>query len=102
MAISDFLDNPIETMVEPFTDVFESLIGEGSGNVFWLIPVIVLTFGIYVKTNNATVTSIFMMGSGVLLGSANIFLGASVMAAVFYIFSGLGFVGLILDLYFQR
>ena len=102
MAMSDFLDDPLGTMFEPFTDLFEGLIHPNAGQVFWLFPIIVLTFGVHLKVKNPAVTSLFMLGVGAALSGGGMFLGASSMAAVFLIFTAVGFVGLFMSLYFQR
>lgn len=102
MAMSDFLDDPLGTVFEPFTDLFEGLIHPNAGQVFYLFPVIVLTFALQLKVKNYAVTSMFMIGAGATLSGGGIFLGASTMAAVFLIFSAMGLVGLFLSIYFQR
>ena len=102
MAIngSEFIDNPFNTTFSPFTDIFANVVG--NGQVFWLFPVIILTFGIFVKTRNAAVTSLFMIASGGILGTGSLFVEAGQMAALFYIFSGIGIASLFLGLLFQR
>lgn len=102
MPISEFLDNPLDTMFEPFTNLFETLIHPNAGGVFWLLPLIILTLTIQLKVKDSTVTSMFMIASGALLSGGGIFLGASTMAGVFIIFSAIGFVSLFMSIYFQR
>lgn len=102
MAISDFLDEPMGTIFEPFTDLFEVLINPNAGGVFYLFPLIVLTYAVHIKVKQPAVTSMFMIGAGATLSSGGLFWGASAMAAVFLIFSAMGVVGLFLSIYFQR
>ena len=97
---SEFIDNPWNITFSPFTDLFESIFG--SGNVFFLFPLVILTFGIYVKTHNAVMASVFMIGSGALLASGSIFTNAANMAFIFTIFTALGIVSLFVSLLFQR
>jgi len=97
---SNFIDQPWNTTFSPYTDIFENVVG--NGQVFWLFPLIILTFGIFVKTRNPAVTSLFMIASGGILGSGSIFLGAGQMGVVFGIFAGIGVVSLIIGMIFQR
>ena len=97
---SEFINDPFNTSYSPFVDLFDKL--TGFGNLFWLFPLIVLTIGIYIKTEDAAVTSLFMAISGVLLGSGGIFVGAGDVALAFYIFATLGFVGVLLSVFFNR
>ena len=102
MPIENFLDNPMDTVFEPFTDLFESLIGPEAGGVFWLFPLIILTIGVHIKVKNPTVTSMFMIGSGAALSGGGIFVGSITMAGLFIIFSAIGLVTLFVSIYFQR
>ena len=102
MALSEFLNNPLDVVFESFTDLFEGLINPNAGQVFFLFPLVVLTYGVQLKVKNYTVTSMFMIGAGATLSGGGMFIGTSTMAAVFLIFSAMGFVGLFLSIYFQR
>jgi len=102
MAIGDFLDNPLDAMFDPFTNMFRYLINDQAGQVFWLFPIIVLTYAVHIKVKNTAVTSLFMIGTGASLASGGLFVGASAMAGVFIIFAALGFVSLFMNIYFQR
>jgi hypothetical protein len=76
----------------PFTDVFERFVGNGS--VFYLIPLIVLTMGLYIKTKNTVVPSMFMLASGAMLGFGALSVGMTDMGTIFLIFAAIGLVPL--------
>jgi len=97
---SDFINDPFNTTYSPWTDLFADI--TGYGQLFWLIPLIALTIGVYVKTEDATTTSMFMLVSGVLLGSGSIFTGAGELALAFYIFASLGVVGAFMSVFFNK
>ena len=97
---SNFIDNPWNTTFSPYTDLFANVVG--NGQVFWLFPLIILTFGIFVKTRNPVVTSLFMITSGGILGTGSLFYGAGQLSALFYIFAGIGIAALFIGLAFQR
>ena len=100
MGLNDFWDSPFETITEPYTDIFESVTGNGS--VFFLFPVIVLTIALYIKTQSGVMASMFMIGCGALLSAINVFGGNGQMTAVFIIFTAFGFVGLFVSMLFQK
>ncbi len=97
---TEFMNDPWGTIFSPFTNFFEDAIG--NGQVFYLFPLIILTFGIQIKTQNSIMTTMFMIGSGALLGAGSLFTGATSMAVMFTIFTALGFVGLFMSILFQR
>lgn len=97
---TEFLNNPFNTSMSPFTSLFEKAVG--NGNVFYLFPLVILTFGVYLKTRDVTMTSMFMLASGALLGSASIFVNAFDMAVVFIVFAAIGIAGVFMSLLFQR
>ena len=96
MAINgtDLLDDPWGTVFSPFTEYF------GSG--FWLVPIAFIALALYVKTRDTTVASIWLLSSSLILGSSNLFVGQPEMAFVYYIFTSLGIVGVIVSIYFMR
>lgn len=101
LNMTEFLENPWETAYSPFTDFFNTYLGVG--NAFWLFLLVVFTFGIFVKTEgNGTMASMFMIASGAILGSANVFLNQPEMSLAFYIFSAIGIGGLFISVLFQR
>jgi len=96
MAIngSDLIDNPWNTTFSTFTDQL--------GSMFWLIPVSFIAVALYIKTRNPVLVSSYMIASGLLLASGNMFVGAPEMMFVYIIFSVLGLVGLILGVFFIK
>jgi len=98
--MTHFLDDPWGTAYSPFTDFFSRLVGTGSA--FWLFLLIVFTMGIFIKTRDTTVASMWMICSGAILGSANIFLNQPDMSLVFYLFAAMGVGGLFIGLIFGR
>ena len=97
---SEFVDQPFNTSYGPWTDLFGSILG--NGNVFFLVPVIVLTYGVYLKTESPIMASLFMITSGSLLGSGSIFVGAHDLAIAFTVFTAFGFVALFASILFMK
>lgn len=97
---SEFMDQPWNTTFSPFTNFFENITGNGA--VFYLIPFIVLTFGIYFKTKQPVMASLFMLASGSLLASSGYLVGMPEISAAFILFTAMGFVALFVSLLFQK
>jgi len=97
---SDFINDPFNTTYSPWTDLFADI--TGFGQLFWLMPLVALTIGVYVKTEDATTTSMFMLVSGALLGSGHIFLGSADIALAFYAFATMGAVGAIISVFTNK
>ena len=91
---SEWFDNPWTTTFSPFTDLL------GSG--FWLIPLTFITIVIFIKSRNPVTTSAFMLASGLLLASGNIFSEYPEMSYAYFVFAALGLIGLILGIYFDK
>lgn len=82
---------------DPFTYLFEHFIGHGE--VFYLVPLIVLTIGLYIKTNgNIVVPSMFMISSGLVLGVSTLSMGIPTMGLMFIIFAAIGIASLFINL----
>jgi fucose 4-O-acetylase-like acetyltransferase len=90
---SDLINQPWSTITSPFTN----LLGTG----FYLIPVSFIALALYVKTRNIVVVSAFIIASGSLLGSVGMFSVYPEMSYVYWIFTGLGIVALVLGLIFS-
>lgn len=91
---TDFINNPWVTTFSPFTDLF--------GTGFYLIPISFIAIALFIKTRNPVLVSAYMIASGMLFGSGNIFVGFPEMSLVYYLFAGLGLVGLVVSLFFMR
>ena len=81
---------------DPFTNLFHHFFGHGE--IFYLVPLIVLTIGLYIKTNNITVPSMFMLGAGSILAVSTFAIGLPYMGLLFSIFAALGIVTLFANL----
>lgn len=97
---TQFINNPIETAFSTFTNFFNSLLG--AGDVFYLIPLIALTFGIWYKTDEPIMATMFMIGSGAILSTSSLFIGYTVLGLMFTIFTAIGIVGLVVGLIFRK
>jgi len=91
---SDLISNPWNTTFSSYTDLL--------GNLFWLFPLSFIAIALYVKTRNPVAVSAFMLASGLLLSSGQIFLGHPEMVLVYVIFAVIGLIGLILNIFFLK
>lgn len=97
------MDSLWELAFGTWTHFFESILGPGGGNVFFLVPIMVLTVGLWFKNpSNPMAAVVFLMGSCALWGSANIFVGAYNVGYLFLIISALAITGLVLKTLFQK
>jgi len=96
MAIngSELLDKPWDTIFSPFTE----LLTQG----FFIIPVSVIACALYIKTRNPTITSSFLIVSGIFLSTGAIFSAYPEMITVYALFTTIGIMGLIVSLFFMR
>jgi len=91
---SDLIDSPWTTTFSVFTDLL--------GNGFYLVPISVLALALYIRTRNPVVSSVFMMGSGLLLSSGSMFMDYPEMVKVYVAFTAVGLVGSILSVLFMN
>lgn len=91
---SEIIDEPFDTLFAPFTDLL--------GNVFWLAPITFLALALYIKTRNMVSVFAFIIGACSLLSAGNMFINNPEMAFVYFMFSMLAVVGLILSVLFIR
>lgn len=98
--ISEFMSDPLGTMVSPFTDLFFKAVG--NGDVFYLFPFIILAFGIQVKLHNPMMTTAFIVTTGTLIAGGSFYTGAATIGVVFTIFVAIGLTGMIASILFQR
>lgn len=97
---TDIINNTIPTVFSPFTNFFESLVG--NGDVFYLVPLIALTLGIWFKTDEPIMASMFMIGSGAILGTGSLFIGVWSLGTLFLIFTAMGLTVLVVSLVLNR
>lgn len=69
---------------------------------FYLIPLSFIALALYMKTRNPVLASSFIWASGLLLASGSIFASYPEMAFVFFIFTAVGIVGVILSVFFMK
>ena len=97
---TDFIHDMWNTTFNPYTNMF--LRTMGNGNIFYLVPFIVLTIGIYIKTKDATVATLFMIATGAVCSTGSMFSKAPDIAMIFLLFAAMGFVGLFTSLFFHK
>ena len=97
---SEWVDNPWNVTFSPYTDMFESIFG--NGNVFYLIPLIVLAFGIYMKTENPVMAAMFIMASGGIFTMGTMLAGLPELGMMFTIFTAIGIAILVTSVVFQK
>jgi uncharacterized membrane protein YfcA len=86
-----------------WTGFFEKILGPGGGNVFFLVPIMVLAMGLWIKNGDKPMLAVvFIIGSCALLGSGNLFFHAYGAALIFLIITALGMTKLIMDAVFNR
>jgi hypothetical protein len=86
-----------------WTDMFEGILGPGGGNVFFLVPIMVLAGGLWFKNPEKPMMPIvFIIGSCALLGSGHIFFHAYGAGVLFLVVAALGMTKLIIDVVFNR
>jgi len=99
---SDFIDEPFNTTLKPFTDLFERFLGEGFGLAFFIIPLSIIAVALYMKTRDPVMVSMYMLASGALFASGGAFMGMGGMVIVYILFAALGITGLFMSLFFRR
>jgi len=98
---SEIINDPIGTLLGPFTDFFEGITGNGMN--FWILPLLGITLAIYVKNDyEPTAPFAFMLVSGVLLSSGSIFAGIPGIPHALIIFSAIGLTGLLTNVYLSN
>jgi len=88
------LDDPWNTIFSPFTNLL--------GSMFYLIPVGAIGMGLFVKTRNPVMVSMYLLSSGALLSSGSIFVGAMDMVPVYIMITAAGVAGLFISLILRR
>lgn len=97
---TEWKEAPWNTTFSPYTDMFGQIFG--NGNVFYLIPLIVLAFGIYIKTENPVMAAMFMMASGGIFAMGTMLAGLPEMAMMFTIFTAIGVTIIVAGIVFQK
>lgn len=89
---TEFTDNPFDTVMSPFTELF--------GSSFFIIPIGFIALALYMKTRSTLLASLFVMTSSILMASGSLFTSHPDMAIVYGIFIVIGIVGTIGSVYF--
>jgi hypothetical protein len=97
---TEFINDPIGTAFSPFTNLFRDLVG--NGNVFYIVPLIVFTIGLWYKTDEPIMAAMFMIGSGAILGMGTLTAGMESLGILFTIFAAIGLTILIVSLILER
>jgi len=97
---SEWRDSPWNTTLSPYTDTFDSIFG--NGNVFYLFPLIVLAFALYMHTKNPVMAAMFIVGSGGILAMGTMFSGLTDLSMMFTIFAAIGITIIVISFIFQR
>jgi len=100
---SDLINDPFGTIFEAFTSFFESILGPGGGNVFFLVPILVLAYGLWVKNpEKPIIAMIFLIGSSAILSLGNIFMHAWGAAVICIVLSALGLTAMVMNVVLHR
>lgn len=87
-------EDPFNTVFSPFTDLL--------GSAFWLIPISVIAAALFMKTKNITVVGAWLLGSGMLMGSANLFSGYPGMLDFYLAIIVIGIISILAGILLQQ
>jgi hypothetical protein len=101
---SNIINNPFETLWSTWTNFFDSILpGENNGMVFFLVPIMVLAMGLWVKNpEKPMLPTVFIMGSCALLGSGGLFVGAYGASFIFLILTALCMTALVMNVVWNK
>lgn len=91
---------PWNTTFSPYTGLFENIFG--NGNIFYVLPIIVLAFGIYMKTNNPVFAGMFFMAASGIISISTLMGGLPELSMMFTIFTAMGFTIVVVGVIFQK
>ena len=97
---TEWRNNPWNTTLSPYTDLFENIFG--NGNVFYILPIIVLAFGIYMKTENPVFAAMFFMAASGIASMGLLLAGVPELGMMFTIFTAIGFTIVVIGVIFQK
>jgi len=89
---SDLISNP--------WDSFFSVFGDILGVSWYLIPISFIAIAIYIKTRTVAAAGMWLMASCLMIGSA-IFVEHPEMSFVYYLFTVISFVGVVVSVYLE-
>ena len=86
-----------------WTDFFAKILGPNAGNVFFIVPIMVLAMGLWFKNpEKPMMPMVFIIGSCAILGTGHLFVNSYGVGAFFLIVCALGLTKLVLDVVFNR
>ena len=91
---SPMINDTFNTIFSPYTDLFS--------NLFWLIPLTFIAVALYTRTRSLPAVFGFLVASCTLLAGGNMFIGSPEIAFLYFMFSALALVGLVLSVLFIR
>jgi len=89
---TDLISNP--------WDSFFSVYGDIIGVSWYLIPISFIAVALYIKTRTFAVSGMWLMASTLMIGSA-LFVEHPEMSFVYYLFTVLSFVGIVVSIYLE-
>jgi len=98
---SDLVTEPFNTTFSPYTDLFDYML-DGTGAMFFLVPLIFISIALFVKTRDITVVGMFMLVSGGLASGTTLFVGALDASLVFTVFAAIGITALFVSFLLKR
>jgi len=85
-------NNPFNEFMSLFTDIL--------GYSFFLIPIGFIAIALYIKTRTVAVSGVWLMASTLMVGTA-IFAEYPEMGFIYYLFTVISFVGVIVSIYLE-
>jgi len=85
-------NNPFNEFISVFTDIM--------GYAFLLIPIGFIAIALYIKTKTVAVSGVWLMASTLMIGTA-LFTTYPEMAFIYYLFTVISFVGVIVSIYME-
>ena len=87
-----FLNNQFNEFFSSFTDIL--------GYGFFLIPISFIAIALYITTRTVAVAGVWLMASTLMVGTA-IFSSYPEMGFIYYLFTVISFVGVIVSIYLE-
>jgi len=97
---TEWRNAPWNTTFSPYTDLFANIFG--NGNIFYVLPIIVLSFGIYMKTESPVFAAMFLMAASGILTLGSFMGGLTELSMMFTIFTAIGFTIVVTSIIFQK
>ncbi len=92
--ITEFMTDPWGNTFAVFTDLL--------GTPFWLIPLSVVAAALWMKTKDPAIVSLYMITTGGLLLTGNLFIGVMDMVMFYGVFTAVGIGSLFIELFLSK